>query len=76
MPKGPNGEKRPADGAQCAHAVFQIAIGETLEVTKPKSGRTRSGEVGAIARARKLSEDERKQIAQKAAASRWKRPHG
>jgi hypothetical protein len=71
MPRGPKGEKRPADVIGNAVHVMRIATGE-IEDTKPKSGRTRSGRAGAKARAKSLSADERKRIAKKAAAARWK----
>ncbi len=69
MPRGPHGEKRPADMAQCAHRTFQIAIGEATDPTP--SGRTRSGLAGASARARSLTKEQRRDIARKAAAARW-----
>ena len=71
MPKGPKGEKRPADVIGNAVHVMRIATGE-IEETKPKSGRVRSGRAGATARATKLTAKERKSIAKKAAAARWK----
>lgn len=72
MPKGPRGEKRPADVIGTAIMVAKIATGEIEEKLEPKSGRTRSGQAGAKARAAKLSSDERREIAKKAAAARWK----
>ena len=39
MPKGPRGEKRPADVIGAAVMVGRIATGEIEEVPKPKSGR-------------------------------------
>ena len=71
MPKGPQGQKRPADAIGCAVMVAKIATGEIKE-TPPKSGRTRSGAAGAKARAEKLTKEERSAIAKKAAAGRWK----
>ncbi len=71
MPRGPKGEKRPADVIGNAVHVMRIATGE-IEESAPKSGRTRSGRAGAKARAKSLSADERKTIAKKAAAARWK----
>jgi hypothetical protein len=71
MPRGPKGEKRPADVIGNAVHVMRIATGE-IEDTKAKSGRVRSGRAGAKARAKNLSADERKKIAKKAAAARWK----
>jgi hypothetical protein len=70
MPRGPTGEKRPADVIGNAVHVMRIATGE-IEESKPKSGRTRSGRAGAKARADALSADERHAIAKKAANKRW-----
>ena len=72
MPKGPRGERRPADANACAVMVGRIATGEIEDLPAVKSGRTRSGKAGALARAEKLNVEERRQIAQKAAAARWK----
>lgn len=69
MPKGPNGQKRPADLAQRMHRVFQIAIGE--EHDNLPSGRRKSGLAGSAARAKALTSKRRKAIAKKAAAARW-----
>lgn len=73
MPKGPKGERRPADAAQCAHKVFRIAVGEETDAVP--SGRRQSGIAGAAARSGALSSDRRREIAQKAASTRWKRQH-
>jgi len=70
MPKGPNGEKRPADVIGNAVHVMRIATGE-IEETPPVSGRRRSGQAGAKARAERLDSDARSAIARKAAAARW-----
>jgi hypothetical protein len=70
MPRGPKGEKRPADVIGNAVHIMRIATGE-VEETKPKSGRVRSGKAGSKARAKALSAAERKAIAKKAAAKRW-----
>ena len=68
MPKGPNGQKRPADTIGCAVAVGKIATGESseIEVRKP-----RPGVAGAEARSRALSAKRRSEIAAKAAKERW-----
>ena len=71
MPRGPKGEKRPADVIGNAVHVMRIATGE-IEESPPKSGCTRSGRAGAKARAKSLSTEDRKKIAKKAAAARWK----
>ena len=69
MPRGPKGEKRPADVIGAAVKVMRIATGEIEEA--PKSGRVRSGAAGAKARSKALTPAQRKAIAQKAAAKRW-----
>lgn len=69
MPKGPNGQKRPADSIGMSVAVAQIATGEVEDVKA--SGRVASGIAGAKARARSLSAEERSEIARKAAQKRW-----
>ena len=68
-PRGPSGEKRPAETVQAAHRVFAIAVGD-IEDNKP-SGRTRSGKAGAKARAEALSSEQRREIAKKASNARW-----
>jgi hypothetical protein len=69
MPKGPQGQKRPADVIGAAVLVGRIATGEVEEA--PKSNRTKSGKAGGIARARVLSPEQRRRIAKKAAKKRW-----
>ena len=73
MPKGPQGQKRPADTAQAAIMVAKIATGEIEEKLKEPSGKVRSGKAGAAARTEKLTAEERTEIAKKAAGSRWGR---
>jgi hypothetical protein len=72
MPRGPQGQKRPADAIGCAVVVGRIATGEITEVLKEPSGKVRSGQAGSKARARKLSQSERTAIAKKASATRWR----
>ena len=71
MPKGPQGQKRPADAIGCAVMVGKIATGEIVELTQKKSGRVKSGKTGAKARSQSLTREERREIAKKAAAARW-----
>lgn len=73
MPRGPKGEKRPADVIGNAVHVMRIATGEIEEELEPKSGRVRSGEAGGAARARTLTSSRRSEIAKKAAETRWKK---
>lgn len=70
MPKGPNGERRPADVIGNAVHVMGIATGEISESAAP-SAKTRSGKAGGKARAERLSAQQRTEIAKKAAAGRW-----
>ena len=74
MPKGPKGEKRPADVIGTAIKVARIATGEIED--KPDDGKNKAavelGRKGGKARAAKLSKERRAEIARKAAASRWK----
>lgn len=74
MPRGPKGEKRPADVIGNAVHVMRIATGEVED--NPKSGRVRSGHAGARARADSLSPKQRSSIAKKAASARWKGRRG
>ena len=71
MPKGPQGQKRPADVIGTAILVGKIATGEITETLKPKSGRSKSGKAGAAARAKSLTAKERSEIARKAARAKW-----
>ena len=71
MPTGPMRQKRPADVVGCAVTVARIATGEIEETLAEKSGRVRSGYASAKARAEKLTKEERREIAAKAAAARW-----
>jgi hypothetical protein len=72
MPKGPQGQKRLADVIGCAVTVARIAIGEEEEVLSLMSGRVRSGKAGALVRSQRLTQEERSNIAKKAASARWK----
>lgn len=71
MPKGPKGERRPADVVGCAVAVAKIATGEIEEETYAAPGRKKSGRAGAAARKKVLTAEQRRKIAKKAAAARW-----
>lgn len=72
MPKGPQGQKRPADVIGAAVMVGKIATGEIEEKIKPHyEARKKAGQKGAKVRNSKLSPQKRKKISKKAAASRW-----
>jgi hypothetical protein len=73
MPKGPRGEKRPADVVARAVKVMRIATGEETEDKAPESAAAEMGRKGGRARASKLSSADRRAIAEKAAAARWQK---
>ena len=71
MPRGPNGEKRPAHTVGCAVTVAKIATGEIeeeLSEAKPP-GKVNGGK----ARVASMTPDERKELARTAAQARWAR---
>jgi len=74
MPKGPKGEKRPADVVGAAVMIGRIATGE-IEDTVPDDGKNKAaqelGRMGGKARAAKMSPEKRSEIAKKAAKTRW-----
>jgi hypothetical protein len=78
MPKGPKGEKRPADAIANAVKVMKIATGEIEEDydTPEKSGKDPAavsmGKRGGKARAEKMTPERRAEIAKKAASVRWR----
>jgi hypothetical protein len=75
MPRGPKGEKRPADVIGNAVHVMKIATGEIEEPARdPATELARKGGLkGGKARAAALTPEERKRIARKAASVRWTR---
>ena len=74
MPKGPKGQKRPADVIGNAVRVMQIATGEAEEEFEDdgKDPAAKAlGKKGGKARAAKLTPERRSEIARKAATKRW-----
>jgi hypothetical protein len=76
MPRGPKGEKRPADVIGAAVMIGRIATGEVEDAHTEKNAAAAElgklgGAKGGRARAAKLSKDERTAAARKAAAARW-----
>ena len=68
MPRGPNGERRPADVVGCAVTVAQIATGEIEEDLKAKQ----PGKVnGGKARVESMTPEERSELARTGARARW-----
>jgi hypothetical protein len=76
MPKGPKGQKRPADVISNAVHVMRIATEEITE-TLTKDGRNAAavalGRRGGLARAKSMSKAERVKIARKGAAAKWRK---
>jgi len=77
MPKGPQGQKRPADAIGLAVMIGKIATGEIEDdADESKAHHREGGKKGGAARAAALSPEERSEIARKAATKRWSRPEG
>lgn len=74
MPKGPKGEKRPADAIGLAVMVGRIATGE-IEDTPEDDGKDKAaqelGRKGGKARAEGMTPERRAEIARRAAELRW-----
>ena len=78
MPKGPKGEKRPADVIGAAVKVMRIATGEIPEdIDQADAGKDKAavelGRKGGKARSEKLSPKRRAEIARRAAQMRWRK---
>ena len=74
MPKGPNGEKRPADAIGLAVMIGKIATGEIEDDRKGvASAAAQMGKLGGKARAASMTPERRAEIAKAAAAKRWGR---
>ena len=77
MPRGPKGEKRPADVIGAAVMVGRIATGEIEEGAGAPSDDGKDpaavalGRRGGKARAEGMTAKRRKEIAKKAAKTRW-----
>lgn len=77
MPKGPKGQKRPADVVSNAVHVMRVLTGEADD-DAPDNGKDKAaqemGRKGGAARAASMSPERRAEIARKAAAKRWAKP--
>ncbi|WP_419825594.1 hypothetical protein [Sphingomonas sp.] len=74
MPKGPRGEKRPADAIGLAVHIGRIATGEIEDERDPiKTAAAEMGRRGGKARAEAMTPERRAEIARKAAEKRWTR---
>lgn len=79
MPKGPQGQKRPADVISAAVMVGRIATGDVPDpkrdvgVEANRKGGLKGGLKGGKARAESMTPERRAEIAKKAATARWKK---
>jgi hypothetical protein len=76
MPRGPKGEKRRADAIGNAIMIAKIAAGKIEEITTndgKNAAAVALGRMGGKARAAGMTAKRRKEIAKKAAASRWEK---
>jgi hypothetical protein len=75
MPRGPKGERRPADVIGNAVHVMRVLTGE-IEDAIPDDGKDPAakalGKKGGVARAKAMAPERRAEIAKKAAAKRWR----
>jgi hypothetical protein len=72
VPKGPNGQKRPADAIGLAVLIGKIATGEVEDDrADTKSAAAQLGSLGGKKRAANMTPERRKEIAQNAADKRW-----
>ena len=72
MPKGPTGQRRPANVIGTAIKVAKIATGEVEDETMAgKEYAQKGGLKGGAVRAQRLTPIKRKEIAQQAAQARW-----
>ena len=72
MPKGPRGEKRPADAIGRAVMIAKIATGEIEDEREGIAGAAAQlGSLGGKKRAENMSPERRKEIARAAANKRW-----
>lgn len=73
MPKGPKGEKRPADVIGAAILVGRIATGDAEDKKGKAPGRAKGGRAGGLARAKSTDSETRAETGRRAAKARWER---
>jgi hypothetical protein len=77
MPRGPNGERRPADVIGNAVKIMRIATGEEPEDYGRPSIKNEAaaslGKLGGKARAASTTVEQRQEIARKAAKALWRK---
>jgi hypothetical protein len=76
VPRGPKGERRPADVIGAAVKLMRIATGEEPEDYGLETGKDKAaqeGHKGGERRAKSMTPERRAEIAKKAAEKRWKK---
>ena len=80
MPRGPNGEWRPAETGPCAIHVAKIATGEIEETFEPPKNpdadhvaASRRASKAAKARAASMTPEQRTASAKRASDARWRK---
>ena len=73
MPRGPQGQRRPADVVGAAVHVAKIATGEIEDTGHEQPNKAKGGRAGGAARMRSLSPERRREIAAEAATARWRK---
>lgn len=77
MPRGPKGERRPADAIGNAVMIGRIATGEIEDLTTDDGKNAAAVALGRMGgKARAMSSKKRSDIAKKAAKARWKETSG
>ena len=83
MPKRSSKKKRPVDANQLAKAIVKVATGEGEPILNSEGKNAAAvalGRLGGLkggkARADKLTDKQRTEIARKAALARWKKKEG
>lgn len=72
MPKGPQGQRRPADVTGNAVHIAKIATGEIEDTALKQPVKRKSGLAGAKVRQENTTWTQREEIARRAANARWK----
>lgn len=65
--------KRPRDTSQLAKFIVDVATGDVEDARNDNPAQRRGGKVGGAARAKKLTPEQRSEIARVAAEARWKK---
>jgi hypothetical protein len=76
MPRGPKGEKRPAEVIGAAVMIGKIATGEIEDITTEDGKNAAAvalGRMGGKARAKNMSQKRRAEIAKLGAQKRWQK---